>query len=671
MREVIVVLLETAGNQSFIFATNKLREVVGASELIHRTGTSWLVEAVCGIANRTIPDQADPGWLRRFLRDTASNPPIEDQTDPATAVEIVVAASGKAILLTRDRGVGERIVGTVTRRALREAPGLTVRGAISGPFDWAASGELHAHITKAHHRHAALSGHVPGPEARFPRLPVVRSCETSGGPAHLLFIPRDAGGPSGREMPLSLGTQVKGGYLGPKEHRVAAGALARIKRAVPSESQPLLFPSIEALEQALGQQTAVAADTGEAAIGDADTGTADTGTARDGGPDAEDARANPADERSETGEGQGWLGVIHADGNGLGSIFLDFQSCLAAAGLPTDSRACAATLRDFSLALDLCTAKAFAAALATTAAQVGTDRGPGRKPGLVPLVLGGDDLTVLATGDAALAFTVAYLDAFQRITSRPLDADVWTGGNRDIIQVLAGARFGVGRLSAAAGVALVKAHHPFHAAYALSEDLCQSAKRTKKWADQPDKGPWPVSSLDFHVLYDSTTGALSTIRDRLLTVPGRTAGMTARLIARPYVLDWPEGASPPKALAAAAAARRWRDLESLLLAMEDAAADDRGARSLLHQLRAALHRGEAAAEAQFSLVRARLQSERTGRRLLRALAGAGGDTLFFPLNDHPGGEGPRGCRLLDALDVRAFWPAGAPQSEDMVEAEHG
>ena len=44
--DIYLISLETGGNQAYIFSTNKLRNVVGASELIYRTGTEYVERAV-------------------------------------------------------------------------------------------------------------------------------------------------------------------------------------------------------------------------------------------------------------------------------------------------------------------------------------------------------------------------------------------------------------------------------------------------------------------------------------------------------------------------------------------------------------------------------------------------------------------------------------------------
>jgi hypothetical protein len=71
------VVIETASNQAFVFASNKQAVNVGASELIFRVGMAWVPEAVANLVEK--------GGAR---------------------VEKIVLASGKALLIvdTEERG---------------------------------------------------------------------------------------------------------------------------------------------------------------------------------------------------------------------------------------------------------------------------------------------------------------------------------------------------------------------------------------------------------------------------------------------------------------------------------------------------------------------------------------------------------------------------------------
>jgi hypothetical protein len=297
-----VVLIETSGNQNFIFATNKLRENIGASELTYRAGMLFVRDAV----------QAAGG--------------------PDAGITEVVAASGKAILLVPDAAVGRKIVSVVTRRALEEAPGLDLRGVVGPEFTWDQN-QLHQRVGQAHRQLEALQSRLPGPVVRFQRLPVVDECVTSGLPAKRVADERDG--------------------LPPDEHGPrSAVSLAKLG-AGPSWRQRL-----SALLR--GHQVA------------------------DNLPDATTELENL---------GCDWLAVVHADGNDLGQVFLNFGR------YTSGDEDYVNQLRQFSEALDHCTEKAFCTALGGL-----HPRQPDTPLPVVPLVLGGDDLTVVCDGRQAMTF---------------------------------------------------------------------------------------------------------------------------------------------------------------------------------------------------------------------------------------------------------------------------
>ena len=104
------------------------------------------------------------------------------------------------------------------------------------------------------------------------------------------------------------------------------------------------------------------------------------------------------------------------------------------------------------------------------------------------MILGGDDVTVITSGDYALPFAAAYLRHYEEAT-----------GNDPILRYLTPPEGqDTGPMTAAAGVAIVKRNFPFHIAYELAEKLVNRAKKVGKTACPP------CSTLDYHVLFDTT-----------------------------------------------------------------------------------------------------------------------------------------------------------------------
>ncbi|MBQ6470872.1 MAG: hypothetical protein IJJ33_02715 [Victivallales bacterium] len=140
-----------------------------------------------------------------------------------------------------------------------------------------------------------------------------------------------------------------------------------------------------------------------------------------------------------------YLAVIHSDGNSIGQALMRLAS---GAG-----ESYGAKWREFSLKLDEVTRAAAVRAYEAHFAGEGKIR-------FRPIILGGDDLTVVCSAEHALEFTHDYLKFFEE-----------EAAEREAT---------LGRLSACAGVAFVKASYPFHYGVHLAEMLCGQAKKIAK-----------------------------------------------------------------------------------------------------------------------------------------------------------------------------------------------
>lgn len=156
-----------------------------------------------------------------------------------------------------------------------------------------------------------------------------------------------------------------------------------------------------------------------------------------------------------------------------------------------------------------------------------------------PLVYGGDDVTFVCDGRLGLALAALYLTAFEQ-------GEAGDGQ----------------KLTACAGVSIVKAHYPFARSYELSEALCKSAKRQVRLVNSQ------ASALDWHIASTGLLGSLKEIRQREYQVP------EGLLSLRPLWLDahqkswrnWPEFAT---VVAALLVNENWRDRRNKVIGLRE------------------------------------------------------------------------------------------------------
>jgi hypothetical protein len=425
------VLVETSGNQSYIFDTNRLRHAVGASQLIHESTTTWLEEAIGG----------------------------------HDGVDVVQSVSGKALFLVSSPAAGRAIVRTLSERALKNAPGMELTGAVGPGFDAAMPAVIRRDSAPAD---MAPSGLAAAEAPNFlEALDRTRRAVTAVRSARPSVTLRDLVMPWHEICPES-GLPVAGSEIyGSRPRPAAEPVLRRSKARERARARLLGLLGAEIGEVVPSNMEELAHD--------------------------------------------GWIAIVHADGNGVGALFQNFAFFLAQA-LHTSEL----SLEDFSYYLNAASAElqeatcgAFATAVASTAMTVRDPRDT-----VLPLVIGGDDVTFACHGGIASSLVREFLEQFYQRTAREETLAELTG-----MLVDAGPDKRPGGLTASAGIAIVKPHHPFSGAYDLAADLCENAKVVKTAALRV-----PASSFDVHVSVDSTLRSLDTTR-AAMTVDGtsRTA----------------------------------------------------------------------------------------------------------------------------------------------------
>ena len=466
----VLVMLQTNSNQPFIFSSPRLREQIGASFEI-----TLLSKWVKDIAEELLDTKTLP---RSFWLSDSSGKVIVRFTEADGA----------------PKDLAKRLIREVTLRALTDAPGLDV----TGVFIEATSNTVDAEDLQELDRvFLEYSLNRRPAAARFPQFPFLERADESALPASAalsdealdrirkyasrsLKVPMlsDDGGQvptqtgKDKDRPLSLPSRVKRAWSRSARRLQLREVIARQDSTLSDE---VVRDRIKNLNEDPFQL--------ERAFQDASD---------------EVGATNPLPELSS-------VGVIHIDGNGVGAIMRDLDRAFDTVDACLDSlkdtaykrRDNPCSIRDdrfqwfvmeVNYRLDGVVNQAVAEAWQTVDNIAGVNRL--KTLPVVPVLVGGDDVTVYTDGRYAIPFAEAYIRHYERLT-----------GKDELLKqlaVVAGAKE-AGPLTASAGVAIVGRNFPFHIAYDLAEGLVSRGKKLGK-----RKGEVPCSTINFHVLRDAT-----------------------------------------------------------------------------------------------------------------------------------------------------------------------
>ena len=482
-----LVMLQTNSNQPFIFSSPRLREQIGASFEI------------------TLLSH----WVKKEAKE------ILDTDDLPTSFW-VSDSSGKVIVRFRKadgdpENLARRLIRKVTLRALTEAPGLDV----TGVFVKASSSTVDADDLQELDRvFLEYSLNRRPAAARFPQFPFLERADESALPAvapltksdtnRIYATARAVGGKESYEGRVKLKEQEKQDNDEESQSTVLVDFNSILYTATKEDAKPdykLSLPArfkrawalparFKQLDDVSGHLKTSMADLYR------DPTRLEAAFQETAVVEQEIVQESEAPEDSQpiqetTPPLLSSVGVVHVDGNGVGAIMRDLGRAfketnntldkLAKAPYPREPNPCGKKpprvcpnnkkpprfqwfIMEVNYRLDGVVKAAVAAAWRDV-----EDYAHGRQaPPVVPVLVGGDDLTVYVEGKFAIPFAEAYIRHYEELTEK----DVLLKQ----LAVVAGAER-PGPLTASAGVAIVGRNFPFHIAYDLAEGLVSRGKK--------------------------------------------------------------------------------------------------------------------------------------------------------------------------------------------------
>ncbi len=463
--QFVMTAVDTTGIQPYIFGSNRLRENVGASELVRLATGQWALEAVMKVTGErhNIKDEQLSEFNDAFKIEADEHP---------QAAEVIYAGGGNIVIIFRAEDNAKEFAYQLTRRALDEAPGLSLVVAHSH-FVWDHKQQTGDRVGQVVENLIGLNlaarkaGRLPS--SPLLGLGVTAACESTG----LVAVQTNEG-------------KYRGASLKLREREPT--------RLISREARAKLVAS-EGANQWLRSDAMFAPEL-------------------DGWFDF----PSEIDDLGRLKGEESYVAVMHADGNSIGQRIQTISDQFPE---PKDNRPYIDAMRRFSQGLNKSGVEALRHTVGrlTRSLRYAQDTGQELVASVLPmrqnvdgkhllpfrpLVFGGDDVTFLCNGQLGVSLAAIYLEAFERETEKHLNE----------------------KMRACAGVAIVKMHYPFARAYQLSEELLRKAKRFSK--------PHKASALDWHFATGGLSGSLEEIRYREYAVGERS--LEKSLLLRPLLL---------------------------------------------------------------------------------------------------------------------------------------
>lgn len=346
MSKYIVSVIDTTGIQPYIFGSNRLRENIGASYLVAQATDEWVKQV-----------------LRQRFGDNVYIPDgnqqektIENDTLDA---ELVYTGGGNAVILFKDIDCAIRFTKTLSKKVLREAPGLKIVVAHSEPFEWGnqLSQTVDSVIKKLEQKKREYNPSVP-----LLGLGVTANCLSTG----------------------LVAVDTSDRYNVPTRYPVSREIVEKLRAVDPKQGEPA--------NKQLRETIFADLELGDYKV------------------------AYDVDDLGRTEGRSSYMAIVHADGNGMGDRFNDY-------GHNSQSdRDYIMRMRDLSEkvnqagvnALKVVANKVLQLAKGKLSEQFAITERDGKKyiP-FRPIVYGGDDVTFVCDGRLGLTLAALYLKAFE------------------------------------------------------------------------------------------------------------------------------------------------------------------------------------------------------------------------------------------------------------------